>query len=285
MPPNDDTLENLRGEIDTIDDALHDLLMERAAVVMRVAAAKSGPALRPGREAAILRRLVERHGGAFPRAALVRIWREIMGASVGLQETFKLAVYTPADDPGYLDIARDHFGTVAETTVNGSAREILRAVASGAAAVGVVPTPVVDEEDPWWRSLVGAGDAAPRVIAKLPFAGGDPAKGLEALALALAEPAETGEDRSLVVVEYESEVSRAALVSGLAGAGLEPVFMDVRAERADSWLVLIEVDGFVAPNDPRLDDIVGDPRLPVRQAQRLGGYAVPFDAAQLSSVD
>ncbi len=282
MPPNDDTLENLREEIDRIDDVLHDLLMERATVIARVVGAKTGPALRPGREAAILRRLVDRHGGAFPKAAMVRIWREIMGASVGLQEPFTVGVYTPAADPGYKDIARDHFGTVAEMTVNRSPREILRAVASGAAAVGVVPTPVVDEEDPWWRSLVGAGDTAPLIIAKLPFAGVNPAKGLEALVLARAEPEETGEDRSLVVIDCESEVSRAALVTGLVGAGLEPVFMDVRAERADSWLALIEVDGFVAPNDPRLDEIVGDPRLPVRQAQRLGGYAVPFDAAQLA---
>ena len=133
---------------------------------------------------------------------------------------------------------------------------------------------------PGGRRVVGS----PRVIAKLPFAGGDPAKGLQALALAMAEPEATGEDRSLVVIEYENEISRAALVSGLVGAGLEPVFMDVRSERADLWLVLIEVDGFVGPNDPRLDDIVGDPRLPVRQAQRLGGYAVPFDTAQLTGI-
>lgn len=281
MPPNDEALGNLREEIDRIDDAIHDLVMERATVVARVAKAKNGAALRPGREAAILRRLVERHGGAFPKAAMVRIWREIMGASVGLQGPFALAVYVPEADPGYMDLARDHFGTVAEMVPNRSPREIVRAVAGDRVAAGVVPTPVVDEEDPWWRSLIGAEEPAPRVIAKLPFAG-IAGQGPEALALARAEPEETGEDRSLFVLDTDSEISRAMLFSGLAGVGLEPVFMDVREERADGWQVLIEVDGFVGPGDARLDDLVSDDRLPIHRAHRLGGYAVPFDAAQLS---
>ena len=68
------TLGDVRAELDRIDDALHDLLMERAAVVGRLAEGRlKGPAvLRPGREAAILRRLLARHRGALPPAAVVR---------------------------------------------------------------------------------------------------------------------------------------------------------------------------------------------------------------------
>ena len=51
------SLDQLRAEIDQIDDALVRLLGQRVEIGRRVAAAKgdaTGPYLRPGREAAIL---------------------------------------------------------------------------------------------------------------------------------------------------------------------------------------------------------------------------------------
>ena len=71
MPPSAPTLDELRREIDRIDAAMHDLLMQRTAVVEEVGRAKAreNPAgagtrpqfFRPGREALVLRNLIERH--------------------------------------------------------------------------------------------------------------------------------------------------------------------------------------------------------------------------------
>ncbi|MFM7416430.1 MAG: chorismate mutase, partial [Alphaproteobacteria bacterium] len=65
----DPALQALRAEIDALDDAMHDLLMRRAGVVARMAASRAkvgaGSPLRPGREAAVLRRLLARHSGAL----------------------------------------------------------------------------------------------------------------------------------------------------------------------------------------------------------------------------
>ena len=38
---------------------------------------------RPGREAEIVRRLLRRHRGAFPRPVIVRLWRELLSARLG----------------------------------------------------------------------------------------------------------------------------------------------------------------------------------------------------------
>ncbi|MGH6989888.1 MAG: chorismate mutase, partial [Stellaceae bacterium] len=81
------SLEELRRRIDALDDRLHDLVMDRAELVAGVAALKrsSGvPALRSGREAQILRRLVARHRGPLPRPSLVRLWRELLGGMVAI---------------------------------------------------------------------------------------------------------------------------------------------------------------------------------------------------------
>ncbi|MBF0461090.1 MAG: prephenate dehydratase [Magnetococcales bacterium] len=89
------TLDTLRQAIDRIDDHIHDLLMERAERVRQVGALKErGPTdisfYRPEREALIHRRLEARHRGPLPVAALHRIYREIISASLNLER--KLAV-------------------------------------------------------------------------------------------------------------------------------------------------------------------------------------------------
>ncbi|MBF0375245.1 MAG: chorismate mutase, partial [Alphaproteobacteria bacterium] len=145
-----ESLEDLRREIDRIDDALHDLVMQRAQVVERIGVLKGGvQVLRPGREAEILRRLVSRHQGRFPRAVLVRLWREMMGALVALQSPFPVAVFMPERGAGYLELARDQYGAYAATTPYRSVGQVVRAVADGVAAVGIVPVPDREGAENW----------------------------------------------------------------------------------------------------------------------------------------
>ena len=103
----------LRQEIDAIDGDLHGLIRRRAALVGEITAAKppGGLALRPGREAQVMRQRLATHEGAFPAAAVYRMWREMMSAFTLMQTpALKVAVCRPADQPGYWDLARDHFG-------------------------------------------------------------------------------------------------------------------------------------------------------------------------------
>ena len=63
-------LDELRSQIDAIDDRILTLLGERAAVVSDVARAKGEaglPAYDPDRERAILERLARQGAGTFPR--------------------------------------------------------------------------------------------------------------------------------------------------------------------------------------------------------------------------
>ena len=92
--PGEWSLERLRGELDRLDESLHALLMERADVVARLTRLrlKPGVALRPGREAEIIRRRLARHHGPLPRATIVRIWRELLVGTTSMQGPFSVAV-------------------------------------------------------------------------------------------------------------------------------------------------------------------------------------------------
>jgi chorismate mutase len=265
------SLAALRREIDRIDEAIHDLLMRRTEAVLGIAAAKreSGePVLRPAREAEVLRRLVARHRGAFPKPALVRLWREIMAGSVHVQAPISLAVFAPQGQGGLVHATHDHFGTSTAVRRHDRAQSVLAEVSDGRAAVGILPLPAEEDPDPWWPALVGAERTTPRIVARLPFVPGNN----PALAVALFEQEASGADHSYLILETPDPVSRHALTEALTAAALPPVFLATTRE-----FYLAEVADFVGRGDARLARIA-----PVAgRAVVVGGYAVPFTAAEM----
>jgi chorismate mutase / prephenate dehydratase len=281
-------LELLRRRIDEIDDRLQDLLIERAEIVASVGAHKRGrgalAAHQPWREAEIIRRLVRRGKGAFPTATLVRMWRELLAATVRMQSTFTVAVYAPPQAPGYWDLARDHYGSHTPMAAYRSLGEVLRAVSEGRASVGVLPMPEEGEADSWWPHLIASGTGGPHVIARLPFAGRGNARGDggDALVIGRGAAEASGEDRSLIAIETQAELSRARLIAALANAGLA-VTLFIADEGADTASNLVEIDDFVTSGDRRLDAALAPLGDKILRVALLGAYARPFAAQRLEA--
>ena len=202
MISDEEKLTELRNEIDSIDNAIHDLIMRRTSVVEGVCEIKKGSAvkIRPSREASILYRLCAQHKGYFPKRALCRIWRELIVSTLSLEGPFSVAVYDPGDVPGYWDLARDQYGTFTPMQRHSSARAVVEEVRELKATVGVLPFPSRDHDNPWWRFLVSDALETPKVIARLPFVPGANVhdKGLDALVICAVPQEETGRDRSLI---------------------------------------------------------------------------------------
>ncbi|HKS90133.1 MAG TPA: chorismate mutase [Stellaceae bacterium] len=288
MSDNPSDLARLRRRIDEIDDRLQDLLIQRIEVVASVAAHKRGSdgiaAHQPAREAEIIRRLVERNQGAFPPATLVRMWRELLAATVRLQGAFTVAVYAPPEAPGVWDMARDHYGSHTPMLAYRSPGQVIHAVTEAQAAIGVLPMPEESEPDPWWRHLLSTDDDAPRVVARLPFGGRGNARssGGDALAIGHGAPQPTGHDRTLILTESAPDISRGRLFSILSGIGFACTFM-ASCEHAEGASSLIEIDGFLPPFEPRLAEVREQLGPAVHRLLRVGGYAVPLSAAELAT--
>jgi chorismate mutase-like protein len=282
------SLEELRTRIDRIDDALHDLLMERAEVVKEVGALKGAghPVLRPAREATILRRLLARHHGDLPVAVVLRMWRELISGLTQLQGRFGVAVYAPEERRGFWDVARDHFGSQTPMTVVNTPVAAVRAVTEGTAGVGIVPFPAEDDADPWWRFINGDDERTPHVIARLPYFGRGNGRGEDRSALVIAlvahEPTATGAeslaaDRSLIRIELAEDLSRGRLKDALEAVGLPPIsFCSWLGGGGAGPVHLVEIAGFVGTGDRRLAACAERMApLPVR-LNTMGGYAVPL---------
>ena len=233
-------------------------------LVERVQDAKQegvGAIYRPGREAAVLRRLAARHDGSLPLAVIVRLWRELMSAFVGLQGRFAVALWVDAEG-GCRDLARDHFGSVVPLSVHATPRGVIRAVFDGEATVGVLPLPRDDDdEDPWWLALAGGGDSGVRICARLPVvAGGNSHNAADgAMVIADIDPDPSGADRSYVAIHYAEAMSRTRLGAALEAAGLAGGAIAQWTEPdGGGEHTLVEIDDFVTQSDARLARLVED---------------------------
>jgi chorismate mutase / prephenate dehydratase len=106
------SLTEIRKKIDSLDDQIHDLLMERADLIVGVTEEKKKnniPVVQPAREAQMIRRLLARHRGPLPEATIIGIWRELVGAVSLLQTGLKVSV---SPENFCWDQAKNYFGTV-----------------------------------------------------------------------------------------------------------------------------------------------------------------------------
>ena len=273
-------LDDLRGEIDEIDTALHDLIMRRAAIVEKIAAAKgeqTASGMRPGREAEILRRLVARHSGRFPRDSLVRIWREIISAVTAMQGPYSVAVFDD-EGGGLWDLSRDYFGSCTEISTRSARRDVVGGVADGTVTHGVLPYPPEEDDRPWWAGLWSPD--APQIVLRLPFSelGNVRDRGAQALVLARIVPEPTGDDRTLIMIETAEERRRVVFAEMLDRAGLKGRL--VCASRDGGLQYLVEAEGFLESGDAQLGRLREE--VNVERARIVGAYPVPLSASSKS---
>lgn len=273
-------LTELRDQIDAIDEEIHDLIMRRATLVEDLRKTKQGARgsyYRPAREAEVLRRLVARHRGRFPVQALVRMWRELMSATVRLQGPFTLAVYAPDGNQDLMELAREHFGLSAALTPHHSGFSVVRAVRDGTATVGILPVPDQSQDERWWPGIAEAPpDMRPLITARIPFAASVNETAALVIGNIVHEP--TGADHSYLLVRATEPVSRGRLSQLLVGVDLEPMFLDSQVDEKEhaSSLFLVEVGDFVSPDDDRVMELMESESTPVDEVVVLGGYALPL---------
>lgn len=214
-PPS---LEALRQEIDEIDGEIHRLIKRRADVVETLGALKkaggSTQALRPGREAQVLRRLIRTHNGPFPAVALLGLWRTMMAAFLRMQQPLEIRV--AGKDLELWDVARIHFGAETPIACAADSDDAVAEVRAADGIAAVVPAPA--DNDGWWRQLSEGGVM---VAAKLPIFSRPGTNGPGAFLVARARPEPSGDDVTLLRFSGPGPALDQIIAKAAADAGLE----------------------------------------------------------------
>lgn len=281
-------VNDIRRRIDELDDRIHDLLMERAGLVLDIGAEKKKSGIQvvqPDREIVMIRRLLGRHRGPLPREAVTRIWRELVGAVSLLQTGLKVAVAAPDGADGFAlwDMAKDYFSSVLPMQKMSGALAALAAVREGEATFAVLPWPEDGAKTPWWKHLAeeSSGSEPMRIVARLPLGDrsdspGRAADSDRALAVARLKFEPSGDDRGFIMLDIGKDVSRARIVDKAGAAGLKVLSLyNARHPSGQGAFHLLEVGEFIAGDDPRLAGLLEKLECPEGRALCLGGYPVP----------
>lgn len=259
------SLEDIRKKIDTLDDKIHDLLMDRADLVVDISKAKKNQSeqiVQPAREARMIRRLLQRHRGPLPEATIVRIWRELVGAVSLLQTGLKVSVSTGEGHNKYWDMAKNYFGSVLPMEKVKSGLIAVSNVREHDSDFAVVPWPHDGEANAWWPFLINQeGDHSMRIICAFPYGydKDDPPNGDDkALVVSRIHFQPSGNDHSFLGVDVDNSVSRGRLVDVMKGLGLEPlsVYTKSGSESGGKSQHLIEVNDYIGQDDKRLKTIL-----------------------------
>jgi chorismate mutase len=193
-----ESLADIRREIDRIDDGILQLIAARLDIVDRVRAHKlrtssaTASPIRPGREALILRRLIGRD--QVPADLCFRIWRALISAATLKQAPVRIhgsaAFFTSATAQTLL---REYFGPSAFTDHPGDA------VAFEALARNPGDLAAVSIDGPWARAWLEGHAGPTQVIGVLPFLTTSSIPRL--LIFGHAEPEPTGADETLVLTD------------------------------------------------------------------------------------
>jgi chorismate mutase len=257
-------LESVRASIDAVDAELLRLVGERAELAQRVREiklAESGGqaarlALRPAREAQLLRSLLKRDRKAASAEVVVRIWRELMGESLRIQTPLQLSVWGGRNPARTVELARQRFGGAPSLTLETEAEAALAA----AKRPGQVAVLALDPGSRWWGRLLA--EPKLQVFAALPCLAswGDQA----ALAVGEVEVEPSGLDETYWVTDAEEPAP--AIEAALAGDGVA-----ARLILAAGGLKLFGLPGYFQRDDQRLA------RAPGRLSGVIGAAPAPFD--------
>lgn len=259
--------------------------MKRAELVVTIGEEKRRnkvQIIQPDREAVMIRRLLARHEGPLPKEAVVRIWRELVGAVSLLQTGLKVVVTVPDDNTGLIfwDMAKDYFSSVLPMHKASNPLAALSQVREQEATFAVLPWPEDEQTNPWWGYLLEeTGDEGMRIMARLPLgdrAQNEPNPEYRALVVARLKYETSGQDRSFLALDLEENISRARVVDKAKGQGLTALSLHTcPGMRPGRKLHLLEIDGYFSPEEDIYQKLLRFYDDPDARGVCLGGYPVP----------
>lgn len=141
MRTEDTILQDLRIQIDAIDDVIFDALQRRASLVAQVGAHKhqSGSAIyRPEREREILERLANKRGEYMDSHAIAAIYQEIFAICRNVESPQKVAFLGPLGSYTH-QAAHERFGAMSEYIPLNTIHAVFDALVARRVKYGVVP--------------------------------------------------------------------------------------------------------------------------------------------------
>ena len=276
-------LGDIRKKIDSIDNHVHDLLMERAELVSSVSAAKKKDGLQvvqPAREARMMRRLLARHKGPLPRKTIVRIWRELVGSVSLLQAGLSVSVSPGKNENSFWDMAKNYFGSAIPMTHARDCMAAISMVCDEKESFAVMPWPEMDDNSPWWEHVFDNETLS--IICALPYGTKRDENSVNAVVVSEMGFMSSDDDISFIGIRTSSKISKSHLRDKVEEARIRllNVYNGPSNKVPGTDIYLLEVGGFFDDKSHQIENLkqlLGDQ---CSYCAVVGGYPVIPDIAQ-----
>lgn len=134
-------LDELRKQIDALDEKIVELLNQRAEIVVQVGRIKNAdgtPVYAPDREKIVLDRIRRMNQGPLPDRTITAIYRELMSGSLALERPQRIAYLGPEGSFSHL-AAMSKFGASVEYEAVTAIRGVFEEITAQHADFGIVP--------------------------------------------------------------------------------------------------------------------------------------------------
>ena len=284
MPNNNkqNHLLQLRTKIDEVDNKIINLLGDRIEIIKEVGKFKKEVGdrffIKSAREADMIKNLVSKANKSIPKSTIVNIWRKIITSANVLEQTINVAICNPDKIVDYQYLTREYYGDFVPLTIHESSTNIIAEIESGEVQIGIFALPSNDQKktENWWINLAN-NQSGIRVFAKIPFI--EPSNEdapHQLVAVAIKDPEPSGDDKTLLTIELDSQFSRYQLENELEKSGLKfKIITTVKLDQVHNIVFyLVELDGFFEEKNQTLIDLSKSEVRPFIKV--LGHFAKPI---------
>ena len=275
--PNKSIVSRIQNQISSIDAEILSLLVRRFEAVKALSVQENIPedefSYRPDREAKVMRNAIEQNNEMLPIPSLSKIMREIISIEQQIHKAFNVAVYVKEQSQDMLELSKEHFGTNCRYIPCLSLSQTIQKVDTDEAGVAILPL-FDGAEESWWTTLSCGSHETLKIVAKLPFLKKNITSEKEAYVIGRAPFLPTGNDRTLFAIEMSSQTSIASLKSLLEEVGLTVHQVWPAYHLSRIYLFAVELDGYITPDDKRIDTFKKAQEKNVFLMRPIGGYAM-----------
>lgn len=205
-------LEKFRAEIDDIDSRLCLDLTKRMGLVRVIAKLKQElgqiQAFHPGREAALISKLVNARLDVDP-LVLIHIWRQIIGASLNIQQKQSFGLWAGKNLAQALASAKAWVGAINQIEIFESAEKLFTQMKKNHLMIGLLPC---EANDIWWQDKIEDIN----IVTRWSYIKSDNNMPLYILASMIPEP--SGDDFTVFSKNNVLNTKKGFLTSGELGA-------------------------------------------------------------------
>lgn len=282
------TLQALRSEIDAIDGQIISLLIQRMAIISKVAQLKKNNQekffIRSAREADMIKELIIKSSNQLPKSTIINVWRKIITTANMSEQPLSVAIHNPKNIPDYSYLVKEYYSNDLPIMIFDSAVGVVSALKKGEAQIGIFALPITNLEqtdykddlnENWWINIANNQDGI-KVFARLPFAESGDEQQTNLVAVAIKQPEASASDRSLLYIELSSQFSKTQLIAAAMECGIKGRILKSAKLSQVTGVVfyLFDVEEFFDENDTKLKTFS---KLEINPFVKvLGNYPTPI---------